>query len=76
MMGPYNFETNVFGNFNHDRNYTELRIENYFRRKITQPCQTTERYSYKIQHSKTLTVAKIKLKVVNKFVTQPCQNNL
>ena len=38
-MGPYDFETNVVGSFNHDKNYTELCIENYFLRKITQPCQ-------------------------------------
>ena len=30
MMGPDNFERNVFTNFNHDKNYTELSIENYF----------------------------------------------
>ena len=39
MMGPYNFETNVFGNFNHDENCTELCMENYFLIKITQPCE-------------------------------------
>ena len=38
-MGPYNFEANVFGNFNLDKNYMELRKENYILRKITQPCQ-------------------------------------
>ena len=33
MMEPYNFETNVFGIFNHDKNYTELCIENFFPEK-------------------------------------------
>ena len=33
MMGPYNFETNVFRNFNHDKNYTELCTKNYFPEK-------------------------------------------
>ena len=33
MMRTYNFETNVFGNFNHDTHYTELCIENYFPKK-------------------------------------------
>ena len=39
MMGHYNFEANAFGNLNHDKNYTELCIENRFLRKINQPCQ-------------------------------------
>ena len=67
MKGPYNFETNVFGNFNYDKNYTELCIENYFpEKKSLNLLKTTEKYSYKIQHSKMLTAAKIKLKVVSK----------
>ena len=33
MTGPYNFETNVFGNFNHEKNDTGLCIENYFPEK-------------------------------------------
>ena len=46
MMVPYNFETNVFGNFNHDTNYGEWCVENYFIRKITQPCQNNlEKFS-------------------------------
>ena len=32
-MGPYNFETNVFGNFDHDESHTELCLENYFPEK-------------------------------------------
>ena len=30
MMGPYNFETNIFWKFNHNKTYAELCIENYF----------------------------------------------
>ena len=33
MMRAYSFDTNVFGNFDHDKNYTELCIENYFPEK-------------------------------------------
>ena len=33
MMGSHNFEINVLGNFNHDKNHTELCIENYFPEK-------------------------------------------
>ena len=33
MMGPYNFKTNIFLNFNHNKNYTELYIANYFPKK-------------------------------------------
>ena len=47
-MGSYTFETKVFGNFNHDKNYTQL-------------VKTTGKYSYKIQHTKTLRTFKIKL---------------
>ena len=38
-MGPYNFETNNFGDFNHDKNYIVLCIEITSLRKITKPCQ-------------------------------------
>ena len=36
--------------FNHDKNYTELCIENYFLRKITQTYQKPNKYSHKILH--------------------------
>ena len=39
MMGPYNFETNVFGNVNLDKNYIKLCTKNYFLKRITQPCK-------------------------------------
>ena len=29
----FSFETNFFGNFNHDKNYIELCTENYFSEK-------------------------------------------
>ena len=45
MKGPYNFETNVFGNFNYDKNYAELCIENYFpEKKSLNLVKTTEKY--------------------------------
>ena len=39
MIERYEFEANSFGYCNHNKNYTELCIENYFLRKITQPFQ-------------------------------------
>ena len=67
MMGPHNFETNVFGNFNHDKHCIELCIENLFPEKTSlNLVKTTEKHSYKVQHSKTLRAAKIKLKMVSK----------
>ena len=33
MMRPYSFETSVFGNFNHEKNYNEQCKENYFPEK-------------------------------------------
>ena len=48
-MGPYNFETNIFGNSNHDKKYTELCIENYYRKSLNL-VKTTYKYSYKILH--------------------------
>ena len=89
MMRTYNFETNVFGNFNHDKDYSELCIENYFPEKIhsTLSKQLTN-IVVKFCTFKTFRLVKIKIKVVikckachqnfycNHKITQPCQNNL
>ena len=37
IMGPYNFETNIFWNFNDNTNHTELCIKNTSLWKMTQP---------------------------------------
>ena len=44
MMEPYNLEKI----FNHDKNYTELHIENYFLRKTLNLIKTTYKYSHEI----------------------------
>ena len=36
--------------FNHNKNYTELRIKNYFLRKSLNLIKTTYKYSLKILH--------------------------
>ena len=67
MMGPYNFETHVSGSFNHDKNYAELCIENYFPEKnhSTLSKQLTNIF-VKFCIFKTYRPVKIKLNVVNK----------
>ena len=37
--------------FNHDKNYTELCVENYFLRKITQPYQNNLQYSKEVSQT-------------------------
>ena len=89
MMGPYNFETNVFGNFNHEKNDTRLCIENYFPEKNhwALPKQLTN-ILITFCTFKIFKPVKVKLVVVNKYracqsnlycnhkITQSCQNNL
>ena len=72
MMGPYNFEANVFGNFNHDKNYTELCIKSYFPEKnhstLSKQLTNILITFCTFQMSRPI---KIKLKLVNKSRT--CQ---
>ena len=49
-MGSHNFGTSVSWNYNHNKNCTELRIENYFPEKNVQPCQKNLQIFYKILH--------------------------
>ena len=67
MMEPFDFETNVFGKFNHDKNYTELRIENYIPEKNHSALsKQLANILIKFCTFKTLRPANIKLKVVKK----------
>ena len=67
MMGPYNFETNDFGNSNHYKNYTGLCIENYFPEKnhsalSKQLTNILIKFcTFKLSISKTLRTVEIKL---------------
>ena len=62
-----NFETNVLGNFNYDKDYTELCIENYFPEK-NHSALSKELTIILINFCtfKTFRPVKVKLKVVHK----------
>ena len=73
MMGPYNFETNIFWNFNHDKkNCTELYLENHLseRKHSTLSKQLTIIF-IKFSISKMFRPVKIKLKVVSNSTISP-----
>ena len=70
-MEPYNFETNVFGNLNHDKNHTELYIKNYFPEKnhLALSKQLTNNLIKFCTFKTFRPIKNIKLKVVNKCKT-------